>query len=295
MKVSFPASRFLSGSIRALAFAAVATLLSACGLFGGKDADKTSNWTVQRLYSEAEDELSAGGYANAIKYFEQIQSRFPFGRYAQQAAMEVAYAQYRDGEKDLALAAADRFIKTYPNSPNIDYVYYLKGLINFNDNLGILGKVAGQDLTERDPKALRDSFDAFRDVVVRYPDSKYAPDSVIRLNYLVNAMAAHEVHVARYYLRRGAYVAAANRAEIVVQQYQQAPAVHDALEIMVASYDALKMPQLRDDAKRVLDTNFPNGYVDTIREKTPWWEFWSSNPTDDHEVVKVKKPWWQFW
>jgi outer membrane protein assembly factor BamD len=285
----------LRASVRtALALAAATMLLSGCGLFGNKEADKSSNWTVQRLYAEAEDELSAGGYANAIKYFEQIQSRFPFGRYAQQAAMELAYAQYRDGEKDLALAATDRFIKTYPNSPNIDYVYFLKGLINFNDNLGILGSVAGQDLTERDPKALRDSFDAFRDVAVRYPDSRYAPDAVIRLNYLVNAMAAHEVHVARYYLRRGAYVAAANRAEIVVQQYQQAPAVHDALEIMVASYDALKMPVLRDDAKRVLDTNFPNGYVDVVTNKTPWWQFWSKNP-DDTAVVKTRKAWWQFW
>jgi outer membrane protein assembly factor BamD len=253
--------------------AALATILAGCGLFGNGDSDKTYNWSVQKLYSEAEDELSAGGYATAVKYFDQILARFPFGRYAQQAQMEIAYAQYRDGEKDLALAAADRFIKQYPNSPNIDYVYYLKGLISFNDNLGLLGSVAGQDLTERDPKALRESFDAFRDLVVRFPESKYTPDAILRLKYLVNAMAAHEVHVARYYLRRGAYVAAANRAEIVVQQYQQSPAVHDALEIMVASYDGLKMPQLRDDAKRVLDTNFPAG-TEVIKEKTAWWKFW---------------------
>jgi outer membrane protein assembly factor BamD len=258
----------------AMAVAMLAVTLSGCGLFGGKDSDKTANWTVQRLYSEAEDELSAGGYANAIKYFEQIQTRFPFGRYAQQAQMEIAYAYYRDGEKDLALAATDRFIKQYPNSPNVDYVYYLKGLINFNDNLGILGSFAGQDLTERDPKALRDSFDAFRDLAVRYPESKYTPDAIIRLKYLVNAMAAHEVHVARYYLRRGAYVAAANRAEIVVQQYQQAPAVHDALQIMVAAYDGLKMPQLRDDAKRVLDSNFPNDPTVAVKDKKAWWQFW---------------------
>ncbi len=258
-----------------LAALALAALLGGCGLFSGKETDKTSNWTVQRLYSEAEDELSAGGYANAIKYFQQIETRFPFGRYAQQAQMELAYAQYRDGEKELALQAADRYIKQYPNSPNVDYVYYLKGIINFNDNLGLLSSITAQDLTERDPKALRDSFDAFRQVVVKFPDSKYAPDSVIRLQYLVNAMAAHEVHVARYYMRRGAYVAAANRAEIVVQQYQQAPAVRDALEIMVAAYDGLKMPELRDDAKRVLDNNFPAGpNQNAIREKKPWWVFW---------------------
>jgi outer membrane protein assembly factor BamD len=252
---------------------AFATILGGCGLFGKGESDKTANWSAQKLYSEAEDELQAGGYTNAIKYFETLQSRFPFGRYAQQAQMEIAYAQYKDGEKDLAIAAADRYIKQYPNSINVDYVYYLKGLINFNDNLGLLGSLAAQDLTERDPKALRDSFDAFRELVVRYPESKYTPDATIRLKYLVNAMAAHEIHVARYYLRRGAYVAAANRAEIVVQQYQQAPAVRDALEVMVAAYDALSMPQLRDDTKRILVSNFPTG-TDAVKDKKAWWKLW---------------------
>jgi len=268
-----PAARtrgLVRGSIASLA---MALLLGGCGIFSGDASDKTVNWSAQRLYSEAEDEMSAGGYTQAIKYFEQLQSRFPFGRYAQQAQMEIAYAQYKDGEKDLSLAAADRFLKQYPNSPNADYLWYLKGLVNFNDNLGLLGSVTQQDLTERDPKALRDAFDAFRELAVRYPESKYTPDAVIRLKYLVNAMAAHEVHVARYYLRRGAYVAAANRAEIVVQQYQQAPAVRDALQIMVAAYDGLQLAQLRDDAKRVLDTNFPTSQ-DAVREKKPWWKVW---------------------
>ncbi len=256
-----------------LASLAIATVLGGCGILGGDASDKTVNWSAQRLYSEAEDELSAGGYTAAIKYFETLQSRFPFGRYAQQAQMEIAYAQYKDGEKDLSLAAADRFLKQYPNSPNADYLWYLKGLVNFNDNLGLLGSITQQDLTERDPKALRDAFDAFRELVTRYPESKYMPDAVLRLKYLVNAMAAHEVHVARYYLRRGAYVAAANRAEIVIQQYQQAPAVRDALQIMVDAYDGLSMPTLRDDAKRVLDTNFPKG-TNEAAEKSPWWKLW---------------------
>ena len=270
--------RPLIGKVTAmLAVATFTTLLAGCGLFGNGESDKTINWSAQKLYSEAQDELGAGGYSQAIKYLETLQSRFPFGRYAQQAQMQIAYAQYRDGERELALAACDRFIRQFPNSPNVDYVYYLKGLVTFNDNLGLLGSITSQDLTERDPKALRDSFDSFRDLVVRFPESKYAPDAVIRLKYLVNAMAAHEVHVARYYLRRGAYVAAANRAEIVVQQYQQAPAVRDALQIMVAAYDGLSMPQLRDDAKRVLDTNF------------------SVATADSGPVVKTKKPWWQFW
>ena len=258
----------------AFATLAFASLLAGCGLFGGGESDKTINWSAQKLYSEAQDELSAGGWTQAIKYLEALQSRFPFGRYAQQAQMEIAYAQYKDGEKELALAAADRFIKQYPNSPNVDYIYYLKGLVSFNDNLGLLGSLASQDLTERDPKALRDSFDAFRALVVRFPESKYSPDAILRLKYLVNAMAAHEVHVARYYLRRGAYVAAANRAEIVVRQYQQAPAVRDALQIMVEAYNGLSMPQLRDDAKRILDSNFPVDTQIAVKEKTPWWQFW---------------------
>lgn len=255
----------------AIASLAMAATLTGCGLLGGDASDKTSNWSAQRLYSEAEDEMSSGAYATAIKYFETLQSRFPFGRYAQQAQMEIAYAQWKDGEKDLSLAAADRFLKQYPNSPNADYVWFLKGLVNFNDNLGLLGSLARQDLTERDPKALRDAFDAFRELVSRYPESRYTPDAVVRLKYLVNAMAAHEVHVARYYLRRGAYVAAANRAEIVIKQYQQAPAVRDALQVMVAAYDGLSMPQLRDDAKRVLDSNFP---ASTLVNESPWWKVW---------------------
>lgn len=255
------------------AFLASAALLGGCGIFGGDAADKTSGWSAQKLYAEAQEEMSAGGYVNAIRLYETLQSRYPFGRYAQQAQMEVAYAHWKDGERDLALAAADRFIKQYPNNPNVDYVYYLKGLINFNDNLGLLGSVAGQDLTERDPKALRDAFDAFRELATRFPESKYTPDAIIRLKYLVNAMAAHEVHVARYYLRRGAYVAAANRAQVVVQQYQQAPAVQDALRVMVESYDRMSMPQLRDDTKRILDENFPASTT-VVKVKSPWWKFW---------------------
>ena len=252
---------------------ACATLVAGCGIFSGETKDRTAGWSAQKLYAEAQDEMSAGGWTAAIKLLETLQSRYPFGRYAQQAQMEVAYAQWKDGEKDLAIAAADRFVKQYPNNPNVDYVIYLKGLINFNDNLGLLGSVARQDLTERDPKALREAFDAFRELSKRFPDSKYTPDAILRMKYLVNAMAAHEVHVARYYMRRGAYVAAANRAQIVVQQYQQSPAVRDALQIMVAAYAGLDMPALRDDAKRVLDTNFPAS-ADVVKEKKPWWKVW---------------------
>jgi outer membrane protein assembly factor BamD len=189
--------------------------------------------------------------------------------------MEECYAQWKAAEPELATSACNRFIKQYPNSPNIAYVYYLRGLITFNDNLGLFGFLVPQDLTERDPKALRDSYDSFREVVDKYPASTYAQDSLIRLRYLVSALASHDIHVAAYYYRRGAYLAAINRSKAVIINYQQTPGVEDALEIMVQSYDKLDMPLLRDDTRRVLMQNFPN-HVPGKFDPAPksWWRFW---------------------
>ncbi len=260
-----------------LATVAFALSLSACGLLPDK-IDETVNWSASRLYLEAKDEMNSGGYDKAIKYFEKLESRYPFGTYAQQAQMDIAYAHYRQGEQPEALAAIDRFIKLHPAHPNIDYIYYLRGLVNFNDKVSIFDFLANEDATERDPKAARDAFDAFKQVVVRFPDSTYVADSLARMKYLVNALAQYDVHVASYYYRRGAYVAAANRAGRAIQEYQDAPAVEEALSIMVRSYDALGMTQLRDDAERVMKKNYPNsrfynGGVQAIA-KAPWWKFW---------------------
>ncbi|AMP00489.1 outer membrane assembly lipoYfiO family protein [Collimonas arenae] len=222
--------------------------------------------------------MNSGGYDKAIKYFEKLESRYPFGTYAQQAQMDIAYAHYRQGEQPEALAAIDRFIKLHPNHPNVDYMYYLRGLVNFNDKVSIFDFLASEDATERDPKAARDAFDAFKQVVVRFPDSTYAPDSLARMKYLVNALAQYDVHVAGYYYRRGAYVAAANRAESAIQEYRDAPAVEEALFIMVRSYDALGLTQLRDDAERVMKKNYPNSRFynggGQVVAKAPWWKFW---------------------
>jgi len=248
--------------------------LSACGVFS-EAPDETAGWSAPKLYAEAHDELSAGGYDKAIKYFEKLESRYPFGTYAQQAQMEIAYAHYRQGDQPQALAAVERFIKLHPNHPNVDYMYYLRGLINFNDKVSLFDFLASEDATERDPKAAREAFDSFKILVERYPESIYAKDAAARLKYLVNAMAQHEVHVADYYYRRGAYLAAANRAQTAVAEYREAPAIEEALHIMVRSYDALGMPQLRDDAQRVLKLNFPNSDVATLRaKKAPWWKIW---------------------
>lgn len=262
---------------RSLKFAAIALALalSGCGLFPEK-IDETKNWSASKLYSEARDELSAGNYEKAIQHFEKLESRYPFGTYAQQAQMEVAYAHYRMGDQPQALAAVERFIKLHPNHPNVDYMYYLRGLINFNDKVSFLDFLSKQDPSERDPKAARDAFDSFKQVAERFPDSIYAKDSLARLKYLVNAMAQYEVHVANYYYRRGAYLAAANRAQLAVTEYRDAPAIQEALFVMMKSYDALEMPELRDDAERVLRKNFPNStfLAEGSKTRSSWWKFW---------------------
>jgi len=255
--------------------------LTACGLFPSTDENGTSkSETVEKLYADAKEELDNNNYEKAVKSFESLQSRFPYGRYAQQALLETAYANFKQKEPESALAAADRFIKQYPNNPHVDYAFYLKGLINFNEDLGLLGGLVNTDLSERDPNAARDAFNAFKELVTRFPESKYAPDSRLRMQYLINVLARYEIHVASYYLRHGAYVAAANRAKGVLSDYAQTPATRDALQIMVQAYDAMGMKDLRDDAKRVLDLNVakdgataPVVRASPLNEKS-WWEFW---------------------
>lgn len=254
-----------------------ALFLAGCGLFP-EQPDETIGWSPNKIYSEGKIAQSDGAYDKAIKYFEKLEARYPYGRYAQQAQLETAYSYYKQGEAASTVAACDRFIRLQPNHPNVDYAYYLKGLANFNEDLGILGYVSNQDLTERDPKAARESFDAFRDLVTRFPDSKYAPDARDRMNYLINALASYEVHVANYYMRRSAYIAAVNRAQAAIKNYPEAPANEAALAIMVKSYDALGMTDLRDDSERVMRKNFPNSEYYTKNKaygrEVPWWQLW---------------------
>lgn len=252
-------------------------LIAACGLLPGEQ-DETKGWSAQKLYNEAKDNLNSAHYEEAIKLYQKLESRYPYGRFAQQAQIEIAYAHYKEGEPTLAVAAADRFIKLHPNHPSVDYAYYLRGLANFNDDLGIMGYFSGQDITERDPKAARDAFDAFKELATRFPESRYTPDAILRMNYLLNALAAHEVHVARYYMGRSAYVAAANRAQFALKTYPQAPANEEGLVILVKAYDALGMNDLRDDAERVMKRNFPNSpYLkgDPRKANSPWWQIWN--------------------
>ncbi len=208
--------------------------------------DPAAGYSAEKLYREAKEALDGGQYDLAIKRYETLESRFPYGRYSQQGQLEIAYAYYKQSEQASAVAATERFMKLHP------------GLVYFNEDLGLLGKVSRQDRTERDPKAARESFDAFKELVQRFPESKYTPDALARMKYLVNALASHEVHVARYYMKRGAYVAASNRAQYALRNYPQAPAQEEALLIMIQAYDVLGMAELRNDAERVLRKNFPD-------------------------------------
>ena len=264
-----PAQALLKRRVSVAILAAL--LLGGCGL---SDFDETLGWSATKLYSEAKDELSSGNYQAAIKLYEKLEARYPYGRFAQQAQLELAYAHHKDNDPTSAVAAADRFIKLHPNHPNVDYAHYLKGIIWFNEDLGLLGKIGKQDPTERDPKAARDSFEAFRELTQRYPESKYTPDAVQRMSWLINALASHEIHVARYYLKRGAHVAAVNRAQYALKNYPQAPALEEALYVLVLSYQALGMKDLRDDAERVMRANFPqSAYLKgTAGRKDPWWK-----------------------
>jgi len=251
-------------------------LVAACGMLG-ETPDETRGWSAQKLYSEAKDSLNNRNYAEAIKYYEKLESRYPYSRLAQQAQIDTAYAYYKDHELPQAIAAADRFIKMYPNHPNVDYIFYLKGLIHFNDELGWTGIVGGQDLTERDPKAVREAFDALRELTTRFPESRYAPDAIARMTYLVNALASHEIHVARYYMTRRAYVAAAGRAQFAIKTYPRAPANEEGLVILLGAYDALGMKDLREDTERVLKKNFPDSKaLKGDRGKSgSWWQLWN--------------------
>ncbi|HEY5322502.1 MAG TPA: outer membrane protein assembly factor BamD [Caldimonas sp.] len=239
--------------------------------------DESSKWPPERLYTEAKEEAASGAYEKAIKLYERLEGRAAGTVLAQQAQLERAYLLWKTRETAQALSTIERFLKLHPTSPAYDYALYLQGLINFNDNLGFLGTLASQDLSERDQQASRDAYQSFRQLTERFPQSAYAEDARLRMNYIVNSLAAYEVHVASYYFRRGAYIAAANRAQQAVTEFQNSPAAEEALYIMTQSYDRLGLTQLRDDADRVLRSSFPNTkvYENGLGNKqTSWWKPW---------------------
>jgi outer membrane protein assembly factor BamD len=212
-----------------------------------------------------------------VPLFEKLEGRAAGTPLAQQAQLEKAYAQYKANDQAQALATLDRFLKLHPASPAVDYALYLKGVVNFNDNLGIFGTLARQSLSERDQKAAKESFESFKELATRFPDSRYTPDARVRMTYIVNSLAEYEVHVARFYYSRGAYVAAINRAQVALNEYRDVPALEEALFILMRSYDSLGMAQLRDDTKRVMEKSYPaSEYLSRGTKSTqdPWWKIW---------------------
>jgi outer membrane protein assembly factor BamD len=251
----------------ALLFAVWAATAGGCAWLRSQ-ADETKDWSAAKLYSEAQAAINNGDYQQATKYLESLEARYPFGRYAQQALLEQAYAYYKADEPDSAIGAADRFIKTYPASPNVDYAYYLKGLVNYNRGLGFMERYLPTDLSQRDPGTMNESFRDFGELVRKFPNSKYTEDARQRMIYLRNMLAQHEIDVGTYYMRRGAFVAAANRGRYVLEHYPRTPAVPEALGMMAKAYRILGLNDLSNDALRVLKENYPNDPIIRQVERT---------------------------
>jgi outer membrane protein assembly factor BamD len=250
-----PLMRFSSAPFRILLLTLV-VLASACS--SRTRIDATEVLPVDELYAEAHRSLESGNYDRAAKYFQRLVARFPFGNYTEQAQLELAYAQYKSSSPEEALSTASRFIKTFPTHPHVDYAYYLRGLINFDRDVGLLERYIKQDSTRRDLGFARQSFQDFGELVKRFPDSRYAPDARQRMIYLRTGVAQAELNVADFYFRRGAYVAAQGRAKFILENYQQTPQTGDALAILTESYKRLGQDKLSEDSLRVLKLNFPD-------------------------------------
>jgi len=230
---------------------------SGCSYFTADAIVAKDSWTVERLYSEAKSALNAEDYFTALQYYSQLEARFPFGSYAQQSLLETAYAYYKTDEPEQALATLDRFMRVYPLNPSMDYAIYLRGLTNFTRDIGLFEKYIPRDESQRDPGSARFALKDFKTLVNRYPKSNYSEDAAQRVVYLRNRLAQHEVNVAHYYMRRGAYVAAANRGKYVIENYPRTPAMPEALLMMAKAYKVLGLNELSNDALRVLKRNYP--------------------------------------
>ncbi|MGK0674133.1 MAG: outer membrane protein assembly factor BamD [Halothiobacillaceae bacterium] len=236
-----------------------AALVSGCSWFKDKKESQEDPYaTAADIYGQASRALKTGNYEEAIKQFETLEARYPFGPYAEQAKLEAAYAYYKYGEQESAIATIDRYLQLHPRGENVDYALYLKGLANLKRGASLTDEyVKERDLARRDQGALQEAFNAFSELVRRFPTSKYAEDSQKRLLELRNLMAEHELYVAQYYMKRGAWLSAANRAQGLIERYQGAPSMPEALKIMVEAYTKLGLTDLAADARKVLELNYP--------------------------------------
>ena len=241
--------------VKHLLLIATLVLTAACS---SNKPEVDENLSETELYQQAQDDLNSNSYNNAIAKLKALESRYPFGRYAEQAQLELIYAYYKNVEPEAAKSAAERFIRLHPQHANVDYAYYLKGLASFDQDRGLIARFLPLDLTKRDPGAARDSYNEFAQLTSRYPNSRYAPDAKQRMIYLRNLLAAYEIHAGRYYLTRQAYVAAANRGRYVVENLQETPSVGDGLALMVEAYQRLDLDDLAATSLETLKLNYPD-------------------------------------
>ena len=254
-------------------------LVTGCAIFN-KDKEDEEDKTAEELYSDARESMEKGNWETALGQLRTLEARYPYGKYAIQAQIDTVYIYYRSDQTGLALSAADRFIKLHPTHASVDYIYYLKGLSGFEEDSSLLGRLLGHDdLSDRDASPMYDALIAFQEVYTRFPDSRYAPDARARAQRLLDSMARNEIVVAKYYYSKDAHVAVVNRASGIVQDYASTPAVEEALVLMMSSYRKMGMSDLSDDARRVLEHNFPDSkYLDQYADigadikkpKTSW-------------------------
>ena len=243
-------------SMKHLLLVGLLGLLAACS--SNKATVLDESLSESEIYALAQRNLDANNYSLAVDSLRALESRYPFGRFAEQAQLELIYAYYQNMELEAAKSSADRFIRLHPQHQDVDYAYYMRGMTSFTRDRGLFERFLPLDMTRRDPGAARDSFNEFAQLVSRYPNSRYAPDARLRMVYLRNLLADYDAHVGHYYLKRGAYVAAANRGRYIVENFQQTPAVPDGLALMVEGYRRLAMDDLADNALLTLQTNYPD-------------------------------------
>jgi outer membrane protein assembly factor BamD len=258
--------------------ALVSTLvLAACTAARDDNQQRLSRFGPDALYDQGRRALRASDWGEAVNVFEALNARYSFTPHARQSRVDVVFAYYKLGEKETARDTADTFIRENPVDPRIDYVYYVRGLIDFERTPGLAHKVFDVDLAERVPESAHDSFEAFRTVVTRYPKSKYAHDARRRMIYLRNRLADYELRVADHYLQRSAWVAASQRARETIEQYDGAPAVKDALRIMLHCYRKLNYTDLAENTERVFRENFPGESTELTHKQKSWWKIWQSS------------------
>lgn len=272
-------------------------LILGCSSF---EEDPTINWSAEELYINAKGRLDDKFYDQSIQLYKNLDLRYPYGPFAEQGKIDIAYAYWKMNDPASALMACDRFIREHPNHPSVDYLTYLKALVHFNDDKGLLGILVSKNLAERDPGAAREAFDILKGLVKQFPDSRYAEDAQLRMAYLVNTLAEHEISVANYYYRRGAYVASINRAQSVIENYPRAPASREALEVLALSYERSGLVESKQKVDTIIDINFPGlRQAQDEGADRAWWDVWGrdteSNISVDSSNDTEGKAWWQFW